>query len=767
MNARRLVEAALAAKTLDDASNVQYMIERFVGCRHERPLNDAWGNVGLISRSGVSDFKLLECVTNSQDAVVERLALEKHGSREAIRYDDPRAAATDLLGHLTYRQAADNVAVVFRESDPPTARTKRITAVFRDSGCGMSPSEIPETIFKLADSSKDNKPYLQGAFGMGGTTAFRYAAAVVLVTRKPPSLLLPGDEDRIALAVLLWKEHEKTRSLFYLASAPWERPGDVADPVSVPASECASFEPGTHLAIISFEVEGFHRQRMGDEATFDTVLNTRLFDPVTPVRFSNEIMDRGRSEFLRGLSRRFADNPSKNRVEGSETLPVHLAGATYQLPIHFHVFPKPGETGERRKFVARGHAVAFTSNGQIHKHWSPQEFRNRTQLKKLADRIFIVVETDELPIKLRTSLFTPDRSDVVMGDHAQHLEQAVAGFLDEWAELADINSQIIREALTGGTNTRSTLAVAERIARALKMKGFTPNGAGSKAKTRRKRAPEVLFPDPTTLEGPISAEAALGKTRFLTYVLNAKDGFDCRASIIASCTHPSIGNREITVGRLKNGLLRVSVAVPDEAALGDYEVTIAVDNWMKTSGGCGPRLEWTTRLCVVEQIESRPPAGSGGGGDASAGGMVALIWQSHEAMDEWHPGTVGEITQVAGEELAAQRPDDYRDLAKLGATEVPTIFLNEQFSALKQYIAARTSAAGDEAIERSRISYATGVGVGLLLLQEEREKRLKKSPEIDEGMFGAASTALARAVLSVLPDFDKLAKEAGIDEPRS
>jgi len=84
---------------------------------------------------------------------------------------------------------------------------------------------------------------------------------------------------------------------------------------------------------------------------------------------------------------------------------------------------------------------------------------------------------------------------------------------------------------------------------------------------------------------------------------------------------------------------------------------------------------------------------------------------------------------------------------------------------LKQYIAARTSAAGDEAIERSRISYATGVGVGLLLLQEEREKRLKKSPEIDEGMFGAASTALARAVLSVLPDFDKLAKEAGIDEP--
>jgi len=80
---------------------------------------------------------------------------------------------------------------------------------------------------------------------------------------------------------------------------------------------------------------------------------------------------------------------------------------------------KPGDAGGRRSFVAHNHAVLFLSNGQTHHHWTPQQFKLKT---KLNDRILVVVDTDDLPIRVRTGLFTADRSELVRGDAALRLE---------------------------------------------------------------------------------------------------------------------------------------------------------------------------------------------------------------------------------------------------------------------------------------------------------------------------------------------------------
>ena len=88
-------------------------------------------------------------------------------------------------------------------------------------------------------------------------------------------------------------------------------------------------------------------------------------------------------------------------------------GTTYQLPIRFRLFAKRGEKGERRNYVAYGHALLITSNGQVHSHWSPQDFKVSTKLNKLYDRVLVVVESDALPIEVRTELFTADRAQLV------------------------------------------------------------------------------------------------------------------------------------------------------------------------------------------------------------------------------------------------------------------------------------------------------------------------------------------------------------------
>ena len=145
-------------------------------------------------------------------------------------------------------------------------------------------------------------------------------------------------------------------------------------PWSAPAAEFAEFEPGTHLALINYGTERLHAIRHSDNPnSFERVLDTRLFRPVTPVRLDNHLMkDHPRTR--RGLGRRFEDNPRRDRREGSSTLPFRIGDTTHQLPVNFYFFTPPrllrdgkaDTTGQKKNFVADGHAVMFTSNGQVH-----------------------------------------------------------------------------------------------------------------------------------------------------------------------------------------------------------------------------------------------------------------------------------------------------------------------------------------------------------------------------------------------------------------
>ncbi len=772
MNAADIVIKALAARTFVEAVALQALISSAVGARHQRPLGDRWNNFGLISGAGGSfDHKIIENVTNMQDAVLERAALERYGSLDTVPFANPRDAARELLAD---RLRPDDVTAEFYEAGEPAKTSRQITAIFRDHGCGMTASQIPRTIFALGSSHKEDVNWLQGAFGLGGETTYRNAKAVILVTRRAPSLLREEETDRIAVAVLLWERHGKNESAYYLVTAPWSNPGDIAETYSIPASEYPDFEPGTHIGLISYGVEGFHRARSGgDDRTFEAILNTRLFRPITHVRFTNRIIaDRAdRSDNLRGLEKRLIDNPRPERIEGAETLPYNLARRTYHLPIKFYVFSKPGESGERRNFVAHDHAVLFISNGQVHYHWTPQEFRYKTRLNKLYDRILVVVETDELPIDVRTSLFTADRSQLVRNDHAVQLEEAVVGFLDEWEQLKQINGALIRDTLTSRSDSRPTINVAKQISRALTIRGFSLTGTGDSGGGKgrsggRTAEPIELLNDPTYLKGPKHVIAFEGKTKFLTYVVNAVDDFiPNRGKLLISTTHPDLREREITAGNLRGGRLRVSVAIPMGAAKGSFEIKAVLADWLRASGGVGTAMECATTIEVVPE-EQKPPRAAGdtsGSGGSKEGNLVALLWQSHESQEGWDKTTVGEVEMVAATDLA-KAAVEYAELKSLGDAPVPTLRLNQDYYGLKRYLDTRARDLQQEGIDRVRDRYAVGVGVGLCMLFNEIEIRRKKSQQIPEDWLKSTREALARSVLSMMPAFDDLAREAGIEE---
>ncbi|NOX23400.1 MAG: hypothetical protein GXP36_09960 [Actinobacteria bacterium] len=766
MSRHRIVEAALAARTTEEAAKVQDLIEVAIGARYQRPIGDRWNNQGLLTASGSNyNHKALEVVTNMQDAILELHALQEYGRHENVPFKTPYEAATVLLARLDRKERAALATVTIDQSSTEANR-RHITLLMRDHGCGIRPNQVPRTIFQIGTSHKDGVDWQQGTFGLGGATTYRNSDAVVLVTRRHPDLLQPGDEDRITVAVVQWERVRTTTNAFYLVASPWEQPGDEAAPISVLAAEYPDFQPGTHLALIAYATEGLGR-RSGDERSFDTVFNTRLYRPVVPISYRNNIVRAERVETLDGLERRFDDNPGDPGTEGLDTLPFTHAGGTYHLPMRFRLFAKPGQKGQRRNFVAHGHALVITSNGQVHSHWQPQEFKFRTKLNKLYDRILVVVESDALPIEVRTELFTADRAQLVRNAAAIRLEHEIAAFLDDWAALQDANSALIKEAITGDNNDRPTIEVARKIARALKVKGFSAGGTGtggSRPKPPDPVPPEDLYDNPTHFEGPDEVVAPVGKAKGIYFKLNAKDGFlgpDERGNLHVTCDHPDIGLDEITVGDLRSGRVRVSIAVPETEDLGPYQLHAVILPWPKSSGGLGPQFEWTTKLELVSETKPKP-GGKGSGKDKGSkavgqGNLVALIWRSDEDKDDWNPSSVGDIEMVTGKDLAAQR-DEYEDLAKI-TDEIPTIVLNRTHSPLKKYVQARAVELTDDGKEQARERYAVGVGVALLILNQQRDKDVKNKKIPDEETFAAAARASARAVLSVLPDYDRLAKE--------
>jgi hypothetical protein len=495
---------------------------------------------------------------------------------------------------------------------------------------------------------------------------------------------------------------------------------------------------------------------------------------VTGVRFINRIPKNKAERNFRGLERQFEENPRKDRREGTETMPFRVNGSTYHLPITYHYFEagKREAAGAKRNFVAHDHAVLFTSNGQVHKNWTPAELRGRTDLKHIHDRLLVVVELDELPIKLRTNLFPPDRSDLMDNDEAQRLEAGLIEFLnDPEGELFELDREVLRKAIVGESNGRPTINIARQIGRALKFKGgfaLSGNRGTGGRKKRKKRAKPDLYPDPTTLEGPGRIEIEQGVTRGIRFHINARDEFlnSGRGRLVVSCDHPDISEREITVGQLRRGSVRATISVAEGARLGSFSLVAALRGWQKASGGIGPDLEWRTELTVIqprEQEERQRRRRSGEDKPQSdEGDLVGLAWRSEDDFDVWHSGVPGHVEEVEAK-LLAEEADDYKELAELNGTKIPTIFLNRGYAPLKRYEGARAHELTAKGLEEARDRYAVGAGLGLLLLDRDLKAKANGKPLPDEVEL-TAKQAAAQSALVMMPQYDRLAKEAGVED---
>jgi hypothetical protein len=320
------------------------------------------------------------------------------------------------------------------------------------------------------------------------------------------------------------------------------------------------------------------------------------------------------------------------------------------------------------------------------------------------------------------------------------------------------------ESSSGG---RSTINLARQVGRAFKGIGFGGTGTGNghtgngKTRTKTSRPAIKLYPDPTTLEGPEEVVAEAGHTHFISYEINAIDGFvPDRGALSVTCDHPGIRAREITIGRLRHGRIRVSIAVPADVATGSYKLIARLADWFRASGGIGPTMTWTTALEVgdLDHTHQSKPAPKD---KATIGDVVPLFWDS-SSREDWTAATVGEVEELPASEIAAARPDDYAALAVLGEKRIHAVTLNVDYGPLKKYLGATArELTSSEGVEARKDRYAVAVATGLLHLYVDDKKLEEKGEKLSASHTGIAQRAIARAVLAGMPSFDQLLKTMG------
>jgi hypothetical protein len=121
----------------------------------------------------------------------------------------------------------------------------------------------------------------------------------------------------------------------------------------------------------------------------------------------------------------------------------------------------------------------------------------------------------------------------------------------------------------------------------------------------------------------------------------------------------------------------------------------------------------------------------------------------------------GHVEEIEAQVLAEN--DAYSDLKSLGERTIPTVILNEDYAPPTKYEAGRAKDASQRALETARDRYSVGVGLGLLLHDKEMARRRKAGESTSDEASPADGQAVAGSVLAMLPEYDELAREAGID----
>jgi len=591
-----------------------------------RPVGDNEANYGLINIGSDPGTALIERVTNAIDAVIERAALLRLGTKPEDSFPASPRKAVELwlgvpggrvahIGEPAKRQPlADNVVVTLLEA----SHRRRPSVMIRDRGVGLTPKLIPATILSLSGTNKIDKPYLAGAYGQGGSTVLAFSPeGTLLVSRRQPDLLDDGDGDAVAITFARYEELDPAKNkngrYSYLVTKNRDIP-------YVPANLLADFEPGTCVVHFELGIERYSARMTQLTGSLWWLLQNSLFDPVLPfwaedARPSVVGKEERDRRTIAGNYTRLTDD-RRDRIEHSDSVDVHLdhSSGTTVVKVNYWVVRSKEDGGSAQPidvYVDPYQPIAYTYYGQTHGTDERRFTAERLQLPYLAKFLIIQVELDHLLPAARRELLSSTRDRLKRTPFFFDMREQICAALAEDNELIRLND-LRKEELLSRHSDKDRERMRRRFAQLMERlrpgvdattggRGEAEGGRGpSGSRSREPFAPLPTQDEPTfiriaNIKRPLPVRLdrqALIRLEsdapdyYLTSRVHAKLTMACQQKgvlILASKSDFHGGRARLTVKPAESakagtdGTLSVFLFTPDDKALSD-EVTFRLES---------------------------------------------------------------------------------------------------------------------------------------------------------------------------------------------
>lgn len=403
---------------------------------------------------------LVERITNAIDAVIEKkkndLSITSaRDSKQIIKkafpkyFENIEKLSNGDIEKLSVKDAKDLVVLAVNDG----SRSNKPTFDILDTGIGINGSDFKNTILSINHGNKlsQDKSYLIGAFGQGGSTSLPFTASTIIVSRY---------NDRFFYTVIKSVELSDYKNIVYVYMT---LDGQILEAVNDHPSldeylnNFIERETGTLVRMIETDIsKRFRDNEVTKPGMLGDYINTELFNVGIPVK----IIDNRESYKSISSSQDRYSYGSFLKLQTSKylqkdycgTIDVEHNNRTYKLE-YYMLLPRDeekwGSESECKKvfeqFNVTYDPIVYTVNGQLITSERYTKLNN-AGLNFLRNRLLVVINLDILGTE-KYKFFTSDRSQIKNTDLTRGFLDKVINALSNVDKLKEMNTLIAEKSI--------------------------------------------------------------------------------------------------------------------------------------------------------------------------------------------------------------------------------------------------------------------------------------------------------------------------------
>jgi hypothetical protein len=455
--------------------------------------------IGLATKPGKS---LTERITNAMDALLEERAVQ---ASSKVLPTSPRAAAqvwfgrplsgpdTGLFQGIAV-ESDKSISVVLLESNVADCPTVDVM----DSGIGIRPDEMKQTILSLQAGNKIRKFHQIGSFGQGGSSTLGFSDYVLVFSRPRSD---PKTVGFTVIRVLKLDATYKEDCYAYLVrgdESPLSSQLESASDAVMLYGEAQELKPptmtkGTLVRHIGYRLSGAAKALGPGQGNLYHYLHYNLFDPLLPFRIwdlrdgpkgGSEYVGGSRNRLMKQVVAQAADEDKAGRIQVKHYRPMEYVvpsgseepsiGIEYWVVWAF----KKGKEGEDQVlrsnsaelFVQPNHPIVGTLNGQTQGELTGHIFKE-IGLGLLARHTIVHIDASTADSRIRRELFSTSREGFKDGPVLDSITSSLRRMLEEDEQLLALEGELTERLAKKDTATTRE-EVRQQVTRLLKEAGL-------------------------------------------------------------------------------------------------------------------------------------------------------------------------------------------------------------------------------------------------------------------------------------------------------